>query len=129
MNLYEITLTHLAPKDSATAIKEYLVAENDIEVFEYLTKGEGKRYTYWEDKVNGDYWKEDGYEKEEAIERIVEWIDNTIREQGEHWNEDLYCDLYYGRTIYGWRKTNVADEELMRLMVKNGIAKQYKKGE
>ena len=38
MNLYEITLTHLAPKDSATAIKEYLVAENDIEVFELSYK-------------------------------------------------------------------------------------------
>ena len=128
MNLYEITLTHLAPKDSKTAIHEYLVAENDEQVFEYLTKGEGKGYTYWDDKVNGDYWREDGCE-EEVFELTNNWIKNTLEEQGEHWNEDLYYDLYYGRTIYGWRNTNVVDEELMRLMVKNGIAKQYEKGE
>ena len=125
MNLYEITSTHLAPKDSATAIKEYLVAENDIEVFEYLTKGEGKRYTYWNDKIDIEYLEECGYEKDKACERIVEWIDNTIREKGEHWDEELYCDLYYGRTIYGWRETDVTDEELMNLMIKNGIAKFY----
>ena len=55
----------------------------------------------------------------------MEWIDNTIRKKGEHWNEELYCDLYYGRTIYGWRETDVTDEELMNLMIKNGIAKFY----
>ena len=125
MKLYEITLTHLAPKDSATAIKEYLVAENDIEVFDYLTKGEGAYYTYWNDKIDVEYLEECGYEKDKACERIVEWIDNTIREKGEHWDEELYCDLYYGRTIYGWRETDVTDEELMNLMIKNGIAKFY----
>ena len=125
MKLYEITLTHLAPKDSATAIKEYLVAENDIEVFDYLTKGEGAYYTYWNDKIDVEYLEECGYEKDKACERIVEWIDNTIRNKGEHWNEELYWDLYYGRTIYGWNETNVTDEELMNLMIKNGIAKFY----
>ena len=123
MKLYEITLTHLAPKDSETAIKEYLVAKDDKAVFDYLSKGDGKEYTYWGEKIKEEYWEEEGWDNQK--EMADSWIKNTLEHQGEHWNEDLYYDLYYGRTIYGWRETKVTDEECMNLMVKNGVAKFY----
>ena len=47
MKLYEIGKTHYAPKDSEYGIQEYVVANNDKEVFDYLKTG----YTYWEDIV------------------------------------------------------------------------------
>ena len=122
MKLYEITLTHLAPKDSVTAIKEYLVAENDDKVFEYLTSGEGKEYTYWDDKIDLEYWEED-CDEDEAEARLKEWIENTKENKNEDWNDNLYRDLYYGQTIYGWCETNIVDEEFMKEMIEKGIAK------
>ena len=124
MKLYEITSTHLAPKDSHTAITEYLVANSDKDVFDYLSKGEGSEYTYWNDKIDIDEYIGDDYETPE--EEMNNWISQTLEEKGEEWNDDLYTDLYYGRTIYGWRETNVTDEECMRLMIDYGIAKHYK---
>ena len=120
MKLYEITLTHLAPKDRETAIKEYVVAEDDLAVFDYLTKGKGKEYTYWDDRIDIDEYEDN--EDETAEEQMNYWIEQTLEEQGEEWNDDLYTDLYYGRTIYGWHETDVTDEDLMYLMIKNGIA-------
>lgn len=120
MKLYEITSTHLAPKDRHTAIVKYLVATNDKDVFDYLSIGDGSEYTYWNDKIDIDEYMGDEYET--AEEKMNSWISQTLDEQGEEWNDDLYTDLYYGRTIYGWRETGVTDEELMRLMIKNGIA-------
>lgn len=120
MKLYEITSTHLAPKDSHTAIVEYLVASNDKDVFDYLSIGKGKEHTYWDDKINIDEYEDN--EDEVAEEQMNYWIEQTLEGQGEEWNDDLYTDLYYGSTIYGWRDTGVTDEECMRLMIKNGIA-------
>lgn len=123
MELYKITITHLAPKDSAMGIKEYLVAESEVKVFEYLTKGDGSDYTYWNDKVDINEYIGDGYET--AEEKMNHWISKTMSERGEHWNSDLYTDLYYGRSIYGWELTGINDKELLDRMVEFGIAKMY----
>ena len=90
MNLYKVNMTHAAPKDSETAIKEYVVAKNDYEVFNYL-KSEGN-YTYWNnvERYNEDY--DDDLKK----------IDFIYKNRGDSQLEEKWQDLYYGSTIYDW---------------------------
>jgi len=47
MNLYKIIMTHASPKDYKEAIKEYIIANNNYKVFQYLKNDSG--YTNWKD--------------------------------------------------------------------------------
>ena len=47
MNLYRITFSHTAPKDSEKGIKGYLLAENDEQVYNYVDKT--FNYESWKD--------------------------------------------------------------------------------
>lgn len=110
--LYEINSTHYAPKDSHTSIQEYVVANNDRKVFEYLAKG----YAYWEDMINE--WEDSEYDsKEDAIITYEEIYDN----KGD--DREVY-DLYYGATQYSWEEVQLIDDSVIDLMIKNNLAKE-----
>jgi hypothetical protein len=110
MNLYKILLTHAAPKDYKTAIKEYLVAEDDKTLFEYLKKSD---YTYWED-CERDEDEYDGMFK----------IDFIFEHKGDSEIETNWQDLYYGSSMYDWElvKENIKQVEIDTL-VNLGVAK------
>ena len=116
MKLYEIGKTHYAPKDSEYGIQEYVVANNDKEVFNYLKTG----YTCWEDIVN--YCESDGESLEDAKNILNEIFEN----HGD--NREVY-DLYYGATQYCWEEVKVVDDKVIELMIKNGLAKDLNKKE
>ena len=99
--LYKIIMTHYAPKDSASAVKEYVVANSDEEVFEYLANG----YACWSDMLEDEYEKEDYYE--------------ILANKGD--DREVY-DLYYGATQYSWEEVYLVDNEVIELMIKNGLA-------
>lgn len=109
LKLYKIKVTHYAPRDSHTSIQEFVVANNDKEVFEYLAKG----YAYWEDIL--DCWGS------EPNEEMLEEYNNIYENKGDYREVD---DLYYGATQYSWEEVELKDASVIELMVANGIAKK-----
>lgn len=103
MNLYKILMTHAAPKDHETAIKEYLIAKDDKEVFDYLLNK--SEYTYWNDQDKED-------------------VDFIFENKGDTECEYKWQDLYYGSTMYSWElyKENIQQHEIVTLL-NLGIAK------
>lgn len=103
MNLYKILMTHAAPKDHETAIKEYIIAKDDKEVFDYLKNKSG--YTYWDDLEEDEY---DGIPK----------LDFIYKNKGDFKCENKWQDLYYGSTMYSWGlyKENIQQNEIIALL-------------
>ena len=112
--LYEIRVTHYAPKDMHTATQEYVVAKDDREVFEYLAKG----YAYWEEMITD--WESFGYESEEEAMAEYEEIYNCKSD-----DRDVE-DLFYGVTQYSWQEVELIDSYTKDLMIKNGLARLIK---
>ncbi|WP_252251242.1 hypothetical protein [Clostridium sp. VAP52] len=114
MKLYEIGKTHYAPKDSEYGIQEYVVANNDEEVFNYLKTG----YAYWEDIV--DCCESD----DESLEDAENTLNEIFENHGD--NREVY-DLYYGATQYCWEEVKVLDDNVIGLMIKNKLANDIRK--
>lgn len=110
MKLFRIKVTHYAPKDSHTAIQEYVVANNDNEVFKYLAKG----YADWEGIIE-NYQDHDIDEYDDALEIYNEIFENKCDDR------EVY-DLYYGATQYSWEEVEVIDNDVIDLMIKNNLA-------
>lgn len=99
MNLYRIDVKHYAPKDNHIAIQEYVIANNDKEVFDYMLN------EYWD-------WKE--WEQDE--------LESVFDNNGE-WEFEVY-DLYYGAIQYGWTKTrDNLDLNQIKALVDTDVAK------
>jgi hypothetical protein len=111
MNLYKVLMTHAAPKGYETAIKEYIIAEDDKAVFNYLKDKSG--YTYWDDVEN---------DKDEYGDMLK--IDYIFEEKGDVNCDDKWCDLYYGSTMYSWNlfKEDL-DQEEIEVLVTLEVAK------
>lgn len=111
MNLYEIGKTHYAPKDSEYGIQEYVVANNDDQVFKYLAEG----YAYWNDILE--------YAEEDKNEYAQEEYD-TIREN--HSDDREVYDLYYGATQYCWKQCDNVRNEVIQGMIESNLAKDIR---
>jgi len=103
MNLYKVMMTHAAQKGSNCAIKEYLIAKDEVTVFEYLKKS----YTYW-----GDYES-----CPEEYEDAKEKLDFIWENKGDSSMESKWTDLYYGATMYDWElfKENLNSDDIATL--------------
>lgn len=101
MKLFEIKVTHFAPKDFHSSTQEYVVANDDKEVFEYLAKG----YAHWEDMLDDcdedDYWE-------------------IFKNKGD--DREVY-DLHYGATQYTWEEVSLVNDNVINLMIENKLAK------
>tara|TARA_R110000803_G_C11732323_1_gene289834 strand:+ start:74 stop:454 length:381 start_codon:yes stop_codon:yes gene_type:complete len=102
MNLYRITFSHTAPKDSEKGIKGYLLAENDEQVYNYVDKT--FNYESWKDiDEDEDRESSDIYDRNYNIIGTETFKEKILRINGEMNDEDYdYCDAYYGVTLYGW---------------------------
>lgn len=100
MKLFEIRVVHYAPKDFHQSTQEYVVANNDRDVFEYLANG----YACWNemlgDSDEDEYWE-------------------ILKNKGD--NREVY-DLYYGATQYSWKEVELADKSVIELMIINKLA-------
>lgn len=108
MNLYKILMQHYAPKDSQVGIVAYLVAKSGEEVYEWL-KSEPKLpddiwvYTPYNDNEH-DGKTFDIYDADYNVVGEESYKDRMIRLQGEMFDEEVeLSDLYYGKTLYGWK--------------------------
>ena len=111
--LYKIKVTHAAPKSYHTSIEEYIIAENNKQVFNYLLKSD---YTYWEDyKYDEDYedYEYDGMNKLEYI----------LENNGESTIESKWQDLYYGSKMYDWEYVKDITNNDAVVLTNLGIAK------
>lgn len=100
MKLFKIKVTHYAPKDFHSSIQEYVIANNDREIFEYLAKG----YAYW-DEMLGDSDEDEYWE--------------ILENKGD--DREVY-DLYYGATQYSWEEVPLVNTEVLELMLENKLA-------
>jgi hypothetical protein len=120
MNLYQINVKHIAPKSSHTSIEEYILAENDSEVFDYISE----EYTNW-DELDGceryitDFQDSEDYTIEDYERFMKEFIISTKGEIDSDWA--CYDDLFYGRTHYGWELLfeNITEEQIKVLKLLN----------
>lgn len=111
MNLYEIILEHYAPKDSERGIFTYLLTNSDEEVYEWLKTNsnlsDGRSiYTPYEDNEEDDTLFEI-YNDDFEVVGYEKYKDRMIRLKGELNDENAeLSDLYYGKTLVGWRTVN-----------------------
>lgn len=110
MNLYEIVFTHYSQKDNQSGIKEYCISNSDEDIFAHINT----KYAY-------DSWtdREDEYEGEYST-----YKEFVLENKGDNNDENLFEDLYYGQTTYGWKtlKENLTTEQINNLM-ETGIVK------
>lgn len=111
MKLFEIKVTHYAPKGSHTSTQEYVVANSDEEVFKYLAKG----YADWEELLNEDEEDED----EKTYREEEYW--GILESKGDDREPE---DLYYGAEKYFWEEIKLKDESVINLMIINNLAKK-----
>jgi len=119
MNLYEIRFKHYAPKDSEEGMYTYLIANSDEEVYEWLkSKPELKNgktiFTgYGDDEKEG---KElEIFDENYNVIGTESFKEKMIRLKGDMNDDDVeLTDLYYGRTLFGWRliKEGISEPEI-----------------
>jgi|LGOV01.1.fsa_nt_gb hypothetical protein len=117
MKLFKVKSTHFAQRGSHEAIDEFIVANNDREVFKYLDKKHS-----WKEIMDEDI------EYDPEGENSYRNAYNSIYAQKGDYERDL-SDLYYGATIYGWEEVELKDDSVIALMVINGLAKVISGGE
>lgn len=101
MNLYNIIFSHHAPKGSAEGFKYLLLANNDEEVYDYLSE-----YTiYWDNEAEIEIWDDVTHELKTTTKK-----EYLISIKGDYNDEGYdFSDAYYGITLHGWEllKENV----------------------
>ena len=100
--LYKIKVLHGGPKDSHESIETYLIAENDLEVFNWIDQN--KCYGYWGNQDLEEGEETGYYDKNDNEISMKEWI---LANKGDLSDENGWEDAYYGVTKWGWEE--VAD--------------------
>jgi len=108
--LFVVKFKHFSQKDSKEGVKEYLIAKDDKQIFDYLNNTVNGTYTCW------DYDEKNEYDKK-VMKEILENKGTKFRTPS---------DLYYGFTHWWWEEVSINVSELTALtdlMVKNSLAK------
>lgn len=104
MNLYKIMFAHHAQRGSQEGIAEYLFANTDEDVYEWL-------------KSDGSIIDVPYKDREEDGELLdgVPFKESIIESRGCMFNDSMeVSDLYYGATEVGWKlvKEGVSEEQI-----------------
>lgn len=106
MFLYKIVVQHFSQKDSHESIETILLAESNEQAYEWVDK---KQYGYLTDK-NEEDGLIDVYDSDYNVVGQETHKAKMLRIGGEYFDEDYEPqDLYYGVTIYGWKKLKSTD--------------------
>lgn len=116
MNLYQVMLKHYAPHDSEVGIFTYLVAQSDEAVYEWLKAEpelkDGRQIfnSYKQTESEGETFEI--YDKDYNVIGEETFKERMLRLKGEMNDEDVELnDLYYGKTLLGWKVVKEAVEE------------------
>lgn len=75
MNLYKVTFSHYAPKDTEQGIKAFILAENDEQVYNWISSepktNEGYMFNCWKEREDYFWHKE----KETFVNKDIEEVD------------------------------------------------------
>ncbi len=120
MNIYKITFSYHAPKGSDEGIKCLLLAENDEQVYDWITSepeiSKGQLFNSWKDNETPEedqgWWDEEGNEED--------FKTRMLRLKGEINDDDYdFTNAYYGIELLGWEllKENITTDysELIEL--------------
>lgn len=121
INLYKIVFSHSAPKDTEEGIKGYILAHNDVEVYECIDK-EFNNGCWKDTEADNEMFQRDGVVSQTGGETFREKI---IRLKGEINDEDfVFDDAYYGIKLLGWELVaeDVAPEDFSK-SIELGIIK------
>lgn len=115
-NLYKIVFKHFAPKDSEEGIKEYVVADNEDQIFDHIVANHSGG---WEDRQEDEPY--DIYNDDFEIIGKESFKEKMMRLKGEYHDEGVdVSDAYYGVTIMGWEKIeNTSDGQIKTLLELN----------
>src|SRR5574344_1096654 len=104
MNLYKIGFMHYSQKDNEDGMKEYTIAKNDGEIFDYINKNYA--YEAWTDREDLDNQS---------------YKDFVLEHKGDDEDENLFENLYYGQTTYSWEliKKDISNEDISKLVELN----------
>jgi len=95
MNLYAVIFIHHAPKGNEKGIKEYVLAESDEQMYDYIDS----KYMSW-DWSDKDEDPEDYYMDDDECRTYKDYL---VKIKGEMYSEPDLDDLFYGRTLFGWK--------------------------
>ena len=119
MNLYKITFSHSAPKDTGNGIKTYLLAENEEMVYGYIDREFNHECWKYQEDENEIFEIFDKHYNEIGTETFKQKI---IRIKGEMNDENYdYCNAYYGITLYGWELVERGTTTDFTKMIELGI--------
>lgn len=107
MNLYKILELHGAPKSHVTFVSEFILAETDEEVFEYLNKDR-----CWEENF-----------EEGSFDSWEEMKQDLMENKGDLHSEEGWEDAYYGITKKGWECFGHASAKQIQVLTELGLLK------
>jgi hypothetical protein len=121
MNLYKTIFAHYAPKGSQDGIKDFFLAKNNEEAFNFVDSEHC--YGRWLEFIEETLADED-YSTEEANEIAENFKKEIIENKGEiDFQPEGYYNLsegsgYDGFTRYGWElaKENISESEIALLV-------------
>ena len=115
MDIYKIQVQHFSQKDSHTSIEAFVLAESAEAVYQWIDKE--KQCGYFSD-MEDDGEMCDIYDDDYNVIAQETFKEKMLRIGGQLYDEDYEPqDLYYGVTIYGWKKldSNIPDVEISAL--------------
>lgn len=117
MNLYMEEFTHYAPKDSAYGNRKLFLAKNNEEAYKVVYPFDA---TYVEEALeefdeclSADIGEMEAEDEKIRIQKLA--IQEVVEAHGEMYMDEIeLCDLYYGKTMSGWRlvQENVSAEDV-----------------
>lgn len=130
MNLYKIIIAHYAPKDCKVSIADYLLAEDDKQVYLYID--DNFNYNKWTERMESP--DDDGqdnvfdiYDGDYNVIGTETYEEKIIRLQGDiDDDEEDFSDAYYGKTLYGWELIKEDVQEDYNQLIELGVIKQIK---
>jgi hypothetical protein len=122
--MYKILLRHCAPKDCVEVVKQYVVADSELQVLNNINSE--YQYGAWSDR-NEEAEEFEIYDEDYNVIGTETYLERMLRLRGEFNDENAsYEDAYYGVTHYGWDEGVEISESDISVLLRLGIAVDWR---
>lgn len=131
--LYKIRFRHYAQRGSDDGFKEFVIADNSLQVVDYIDeeysniKGDDETYEWFDRNKNK-------FDKAEDFGLVVDFEDCVVSGtayQLAQWLESTYYeevdDTYYGYTSYDWKDSEEITDLDADFLIQMGICKDIRR--